>query len=296
MARLSRYFELIRDAIGEEHLRVHVDGVALLRLALTNKGVAFPIEERIALGLDGLLPPHVATLSEQLARVYAAFSREPTPLAKYSNLRALQERNEILFYALLQSHLEEMLPIVYTPTVGEAVQKFSALYQHARGLSLSRENIGRAAAAAKNCLLDDVRIIVATDSSAILGIGDQGYGGVAIAIGKLGDAQSVNRFSQHLGRQPLSIMLSGYDEFLKRRDINERVKLDIVARLGEVSGPMVKRFLQDFLRSFPDRDRSALKRAVDETIRRIPDGPAAGQRTAPAGAAPAGPGANGGGR
>jgi len=125
---------------------------------------------------------------------------------------------------------------------------------------------------------------------------ERGVVEAAIAIGKLGDAQSVNRFSQHLGRQPLSIMLSGYDEFLKRRDINERVKLDIVARLGEVSGPMVKRFLQDFLRSFPDRDRSALKRAVDETIRRIPDGPAAGQRTAPAGAAPAGPGANGGGR
>jgi malate dehydrogenase (oxaloacetate-decarboxylating) len=184
MARLSRYFELVRDA-GGEHLGVHVDGAALLRLALTNKGVAFPLDERIALGLDGLLPPHVATLAEQLVRVYAAFAGEPTPLAKYSNLRALQERNEILFYALLERHLEEMLPIVYTPTVGEAVQKFSALYQNARGLSLSRENIGRAATAAKNCLLDDVRIIVATDSSAILGIGDQGYGGVAIAIGKL---------------------------------------------------------------------------------------------------------------
>jgi malate dehydrogenase (oxaloacetate-decarboxylating) len=185
MARLSRYFELVRAPSGEEHLRVHTDGVGLLRLALTNKGTAFPIEERIALHLDGLLPPHVGTIDEQLTRVYGAFSAEPTPLAKYSYLRSLQERNEILFYALLERHLEEMLPIVYTPTVAEAVQKFNALYQSARGLSLSCENIGRAADAARNCLLDDVRMVVATDSSAILGIGDQGYGGVAIAIGKL---------------------------------------------------------------------------------------------------------------
>jgi malate dehydrogenase (oxaloacetate-decarboxylating) len=185
MARLSRYFELVRDDAGEERLRVDLDGVALLRLALTNKGTAFPLDERIALRLDGLLPPHVATLDQQLARVYAAFANEPTALAKYSYLRSLQERNEILFYALLERNLEEMLPIVYTPTVGEAVQKFNALYQSARGLSLSIENVGRAAAAARNCLLDDVRMIVATDSSAILGIGDQGYGGMAIAIGKL---------------------------------------------------------------------------------------------------------------
>src|SRR5689334_5583143 len=172
MRRLSKYFELVRGSSGEERMRVHIDGVSLLRVALTNKGTAFPIEERIALGIDGLLPPHVGTLDEQLERVYDLFLREPTPLAQYSYLRALQERNEILFYALLERHLEEMLPIVYTPTVGEAVQKFSALYQSARGLSLSCENVGRAAAAAKNCLLDDVRMVVATDSSAILGIGD----------------------------------------------------------------------------------------------------------------------------
>ncbi len=186
MARkLSRYFELVRDDKGVDHLRVHTNGAALLRLALTNKGTAFPLDERIALGIDGLLPPHVATLDEQCERVLASFRNEPTPLAKYVYLRALQERNEILFYALLERHLEEMLPIVYTPTVGEAIQKFHALYQAARGLSLSVEGIDRAEQATHNCILDDVRIIVATDSSAILGIGDQGYGGIAIAIGKL---------------------------------------------------------------------------------------------------------------
>lgn len=213
MARLSRYFELVRDGSGAERLRVHVDGVALLRLALTNKGTAFPIEERIALCLDGLLPPHVGTLDEQLARVYQGFTKQPTDLAKYSYLRSLQERNEILFYALLERHLEEMLPIVYTPTVGEAVQKFHALYQSARGLSLSVENIDRAKQAAKNCLLDDVRIVVATDSSAILGIGDQGYGGIAIAIGKLA------LYTVAGGVSPYRSLPVGLDVGTKRTDL-----------------------------------------------------------------------------
>src|SRR5215472_15318497 len=185
MARLSRYFETVRDAQGRVSLRVHLDGAALLRLSLTNKGTAFPMEERVALGIDGLLPPRVSTLERQLERTYASFQREPTPLAKYSNLRSLQERNEILFYALLDRHLPEMLPIIYTPTVGDAVKNASTIYQSARGLSLAAENIDRAAGVAQNCILDDVRIIVATDSSAILGIGDQGWGGLAIAIGKL---------------------------------------------------------------------------------------------------------------
>ena len=103
MIRLSRYFELVRDASGREKMRVAVDGAALLRLALTNKGTSFPQDERVALGLDGLLPPRVTTLEEQVERTYAAFRREPTPIAKYTYLRGLQERNEILYYALLEA-------------------------------------------------------------------------------------------------------------------------------------------------------------------------------------------------
>lgn len=215
MARLSRYFELVRDAAGNEHMKVHADGVALLRTALTNKGTAFTEDERIALGLDGLLPPHVATLEEQLTRVYTNFTRESSPIAKYVYLRSLQERNELLFYALLERHLEEMLPIVYTPTVGEAVQKFHALYQSARGLSLSSQNIDRAKTAATNCLLDDVRMIVATDSSAILGIGDQGYGGVAIAIGKLA------LYTVAGGMSPYRSLPIGLDVGTDRKDLRD---------------------------------------------------------------------------
>jgi malate dehydrogenase (oxaloacetate-decarboxylating) len=213
MPRLSRYFELVRDASGSPRMRVFTDGFALLRLPLVNKGTAFPLDERVALGLDGLLPPHVSTLEEQLDRVYQGFEHEPTAIAKYTYLRSLQERNEILFSALLERHVEEMLPIVYTPTVGEAVQKFNALYQTARGLSLSAENIDRAKDAAKNCLLDDVRMIVATDSSAILGIGDQGYGGIAIAIGKLA------LYTVAAGVSPYRTLPVGLDVGTDRKDL-----------------------------------------------------------------------------
>ena len=185
MPKLSRYFETRRDESGAHRLVVKLTGVPLLRLAATNKGTAFTEKERVELGLDGLLPPHVSTLPEQVTRNYAAFTKEPTPLAKYQFLRALQERNETLFYALLGEHLAEMLPIIYTPTVGDAVKQFHSIYQSARGLSFSPLNIKRAKHVIDNCFYDDVRMIVATDSSAILGIGDQGYGGLAIAIGKL---------------------------------------------------------------------------------------------------------------
>lgn len=185
MPKLSKYFETKRDADGVFRMHVSLDGYALLRLAPTNKGSAFTVEERRALHLDGLLPPHVSSLEEQIARTYAGFLREPTDLMKYTYLRQVQERNETLFYAMLDQHLPEMLPIIYTPTVGEAVRNYHNIYQSARGVSLSPENIERAPDVLANCHYDDVRMIVATDSSAILGIGDQGYGGVAISIGKL---------------------------------------------------------------------------------------------------------------
>ena len=185
MTRISPYFDVKKDAQGNEFMEVYLEGIALLRLVLSNKGTAFTQEERERLGLEGLLPPQVNTLEQQVERVYRGFLREPDPLAKYQYLRALQERAEILFYALLESHLEEMLPIVYTPTVGQAVQQYSHIYQNPRGLSLSPLNIDVADSAVANYPWNDVRMIVATDSSAILGLGDQGYGGLAIAIGKL---------------------------------------------------------------------------------------------------------------
>ncbi len=183
--RLSKYFDIKKDAQGHEYMEVYLEGIALLRLVLTNKGTGFSYEERISLGLDGLLPPQVNTLQQQVDRVYRGYLRVADPISKYQYLRALQERSEILYYGLLVSHLEEMMPIVYTPTVGQAVQEFSYLFQNPRGLSFSPINIDRADRVVRNYPWNDVRLIVATDSSAILGLGDQGYGGLAIAIGKL---------------------------------------------------------------------------------------------------------------
>jgi malate dehydrogenase (oxaloacetate-decarboxylating) len=185
MPRISSYFDIKKDANGHEFMEVYLDGIALLRLVMTNKGTAFTPEERVSLRIDGLLPPQVNTMDQQVARVVGGFRREPTPIARYQYLRALQERNEILYYAVLEGHLGEMLPIVYTPTVGEAVQQFNFLYQSARGVSFSPLNIARAPQVLAGYPWEDVRMIVATDSSAILGIGDQGYGGLAIPIGKL---------------------------------------------------------------------------------------------------------------
>src|SRR6476469_5696626 len=129
--RISRYFDVKKDANRAQYMEVYLDGIALLRLTLTNKGTAFTEAERIELGLDGLLPPQINTLEQQMDRAYKGFCDAGPPIAKYQYLRGLQERNEILFYALLERHLREMLPIVYTPTVGEAVQKYSALFQNA---------------------------------------------------------------------------------------------------------------------------------------------------------------------
>ena len=165
MTQISRYFDIKRDSQGREYMETYLDGIALVRLVMTNKGTAFTEEERIDLGLDGLLPPEVQNLEQQLDRVYHGFLREPNPLAQYQFLRALQERAEILFYALIERHLEEMLPIIYTPTVGQAVQEFSARYQSPRGLSFSPINIDRAAQVVNNYPWNDVRMIVVTDSS-----------------------------------------------------------------------------------------------------------------------------------
>jgi malate dehydrogenase (oxaloacetate-decarboxylating) len=185
MGRTSRLFDIVRDENGKKVMRVHMSGQVLLRMPIINKGTAFTENERAALGLDGLLPPLVNGLEQQMQRVMLGYHEQPTDLAKYVYLRALQERHELLFYAVLEAHLEEMLPIVYTPTVGDAVKKFHQLYQSPRGVSLSSHNVDRAGACIANYPFEDVRMIVATDSSAILGIGDQGYGGLAISIGKL---------------------------------------------------------------------------------------------------------------
>ncbi|MFF3630587.1 NAD-dependent malic enzyme [Streptomyces sp. NPDC002164] len=162
-------------------------GRAVLADPRLNKGTAFTRDERQALDLVGLLPPQVLTLEQQSSRAYAQYLAQPDDLARHVNLTALQDRNEVLFHRLLGEHLDEMLPIVYTPTVGTAIERYSSQYRKPRGVYLSvdaPEDVERSLRAT-GLGPDDVDLIVATDGEAILGIGDWGVGGVNISVGKL---------------------------------------------------------------------------------------------------------------
>jgi len=160
-------------------------GMDLLDTPLLNKGTAFSVDERTELGLNGLLPPQAETLDEQALRAYEAFRRKPDDLERHIYLRALQDTNEVLFYRLLLDHIEEMTPLVYTPTVALACEQFSHIYRRPRGLFISYQLRDSIPAILRNRPNKDIDVIVVTDGERILGIGDQGAGGLGIPIGKL---------------------------------------------------------------------------------------------------------------
>jgi malate dehydrogenase (oxaloacetate-decarboxylating) len=168
-------------------VRIRARGRLVLTTPMLNRGTAFTPEQRRVLGLQGLLPSGVSTLEGQLRRVYAQYLRQPDDLAKNVFLANIRDRNEVLFYRLLTAHLEEMLPIVYTPTVGKAIERYSHEYRRPRGVFLSVNHPEEVEESLRNYGLDadDVDLLVATDSEGILGIGDQGVGGIDISIGKL---------------------------------------------------------------------------------------------------------------
>jgi malate dehydrogenase (oxaloacetate-decarboxylating) len=182
---MEPFEERIDPVTHEPHWVVSKSGEALLEDPILNKGTCFSDEERDAFALRGLLPPGVATEQEQLARAYENFQRSGSDVQRYLFLNALQDRNETLFHRLLSDHLEEMIPIVYTPTVGRVCEQFSHIYRRPRGVYISARDRGRIASILRNAPYSDPRVIVATDNEAILGIGDQGVGGMGIPIGKL---------------------------------------------------------------------------------------------------------------
>lgn len=157
----------------------------ILEDPILNKGTAFTHEERDELGLHGLLPYHISTIEEQVKRRYANFSEQPDALAKYTFLNALQNRNEILFYRFILEHVAEMLPLIYTPTVGSVSTNYSLLYREQRGLYLSYPHRNRMEELIANYHQSDIDVIVVTDGERILGLGDLGVGGMAIPVGKL---------------------------------------------------------------------------------------------------------------
>jgi malate dehydrogenase (oxaloacetate-decarboxylating) len=166
-------------------VEIDIDRTALLTDPLLNKGTAFTEEERTAFGLHGLLPPHVGTLDEQVARRLQAVRRLGSDLDRYVFLRGLQDANETLFYALLTRNLSELLPVVYTPTVGEGCQTFSHYWHYPRGLFLSWPHRHRMKEILDQPRFDKVEVIVVSDGERVLGLGDQGAGGMGIPIGKL---------------------------------------------------------------------------------------------------------------
>jgi hypothetical protein len=181
---MERY-ELNVNADGHARLSAPYRGSTLLRQPLYTKGTAFTEEERVAFGLEGLLPHAVSTLELQARRVRANVMRHADPLQRYVALAALQDRNEHLFFRVLVDNIEDFLPIVYTPVVGRACQEWSHIFRRARGLWITPAHRGRIFDVLGSAPFEDVRLIVVTDNERILGLGDQGAGGMGIPIGKL---------------------------------------------------------------------------------------------------------------
>ncbi len=183
---MAKNFEFVTRG-NKEVVRVAIRGRDVLSDPMINFGTSFTQEQRRQLGLVGLLPRGVMTMDEQNRRVHKQFQSEPSDLAKYNYLNAMRDRNEFLFYRLISENIEEMMPIVYTPTIGAAIQEYSHWFHKPRGiyLSIDDQDLMEESLLADRAAPEDIDLIVVTDSEGILGIGDQGVGGVAITVGKL---------------------------------------------------------------------------------------------------------------
>ncbi|SFD20333.1 NAD-dependent malic enzyme [Pseudoalteromonas denitrificans] len=170
---------------NKNYLYIPYAGPTLLETPLLNKGSAFTERERESFNLTGLLPPRYETIEEQVERCYQQYTKFDEDLNKHIYLRAIHDNNETLFYRLVRDHLEEMMPIIYTPTVGDACEQFSDIYRSSRGLFISYEERHQIDDILRNATKNSVKVIVVTDGERILGLGDQGIGGMGIPIGKL---------------------------------------------------------------------------------------------------------------
>jgi len=180
-----RFSIRVDAATGQRYMAVGRKGRDLLLDPFINKGTAFTLREREELDLHGLIPPEVCTIREQIRRTYENFQAKTSNLERFIHLTSLHDRNETLFYRLVQEHIDEMMPIVYTPVVGEACQRFSHIYRRGRGLYITYEQRDRVERILANAEIPNPSIIVVTDGERILGLGDQGAGGMGIPIGKL---------------------------------------------------------------------------------------------------------------
>ncbi|MGB0101400.1 MAG: NAD-dependent malic enzyme [Nocardioides sp.] len=211
----SKHYTIATATDGSEEIQIHARGLDVLDNPQLNRGTAFAAAERDHLGLHGLLPAGHETIEEQVARSYEQFRACETDVDKWSLLTAIHDDNEVLFYRLVGEHVREMLPIVYTPTVGAAIEQFSHLYRRPRGVFLNVEDVDGIDRALDSTGLgpDDVDLIVASDAEAILGIGDWGVGGIDIAIGKLAV------YTVAAGIDPRRVLAVGLDAGTNREEL-----------------------------------------------------------------------------
>ena len=222
---------------NKNYLYIPYAGPTLIETPLLNKGSAFSQREREQFNLAGLLPPIFESIEEQVERCYQQYKSFTNNLNKHIYLRAIHDTNETLFFRLVRDHLEEMMPIIYTPTVGEACERFSAIYRKHRGLFISYEDRHNIDDILRNATKGKVKVIVVTDGERILGLGDQGIGGMGIPIGKLSLYTAVGGISpaytlpvmldvgtnnqtllddpMYMGRRHKRISQEQYDEFLE---------------------------------------------------------------------------------
>ncbi|MBK1641929.1 NAD-dependent malic enzyme [Chromatium okenii] len=232
-------------------LPVYKRGLDLVRDPLLNKGTGFTINERATLGLRGLVPPQVVDIEDQERRILQNFQRQHDDLDRYTYLETLHDRNETLYYRVLLSHLNEMTPIIYTPVVGLACSQFSHIYQRSRGMYFSADDVAHFAEMAQNWPEDEVEIIVVSDGSRILGLGDLGANGMGIPIGKL------SLYVVGAGLEPrrtLPILLDmGTNNQALRDD-----PLYLGRRLPRLTGPAYETVVEAFIRAVHARWPHAL--------------------------------------
>ena len=246
-------YTVVHAADGSRQLKIHARGVDVLDNPMLNRGTAFTDDERAQLGISGLLPSVVETPDEQVARSYEQFSACDSDIDRWVFLSNLHDANEVLFYRLIGQHVEEMLPIVYTPTVGTAIEEFSHLFRRPRGLFLNVKDVDGIERAFEETGLgaDDIDLICASDAEAILGIGDWGIGGIDISIGKLAV------YTVAAGIDPSRVLAVGLDVGTNRESLLEDPRY-LGLKHSRVRGEEYDRFIDAYVAAASKRFPNAI--------------------------------------